>query len=240
MATTLKITPRNQNKIITEYSPLIKYIANKMVVKSRYHLELDEMFSYGVIGLIDAIEKFDKKRDNQFKTYAEFRIKGAMLDYLREQDTVPRSIRDKIKLLEKTTRELEEKLGRKPSDDELRKRLKISKDDYYDMTKSAHNNSFICIDEPTHSQREYSDEVSNPLNKIESESTKQFIANAIAMLPEKQKTVIALYYYEEMSLKDIGDSLGISESRACQLHSKAVLKLKSILSKAKEDLEIIS
>jgi len=238
MTNTLKITPKNQNKIITEYSPLIKFIAGKVVAKSRYNLELDEMVSYGVLGLIDAIKKFDNTRDNQFKTYAEYRIKGAMLDYMREQDTVPRSVRDKIKLLEKTSRELQEVLGHKPSDEEMTKELKLSKDEYFDMTKNARTNSFISIDDTTHGEREYSDEVSDPFNKVESESTKQFISNAIATLPEKERTVIALYYYEEMNLKEIGEELGISESRACQLHSRAVGQLRSILDKAKEGLEI--
>ncbi|MFH1224059.1 MAG: FliA/WhiG family RNA polymerase sigma factor [Pseudomonadota bacterium] len=237
MPSTLKIIPRNQNKIIQEYSPLIKFLAGKIVAKSRYSLELNEMMNCGVIGLIDAIKKYDKSHSNQFKTYAEYRIKGAMLDYLRDQDTVSRTTRDKIKLLNKTSRELEEALGRKPSDEEMRRKLHVSQDEYFTMAKEARSNCFICIDDKTHGELEYSDEVSDPLNKIESESTKRFIANAIETLPEKEKVVVALYYYEEMNLKEIGDHLGVSESRASQIHSSAVSKLKSILYKAKEDIE---
>jgi len=239
------INKKNQNTIILEYTPLIRYIAKKMVVKSRYALELDEMVSYGVLGLIDAIEKFDRTKDNQFKTYAEFRIRGAMLDYLRGQDSVSRSVRDKIKLVEKTTKELEEKLGRHPNNDEISKELKLSKEEYFELSNCARSNCFLSIEgninnegEPTALQFADKDELSNPSKKVEFESIKKVIANAVATLPEKERLVVALYYYDELSLKEIGDTLNISESRASQLHSKAVQKLRTLLDTAKEDLEI--
>jgi RNA polymerase sigma factor FliA len=240
-----KVNKRNQNTIIMEYTPLIKFIAQKIVAKSRYALELDEMISYGVIGLIDAIDKFDKTKDNQFKTYAEYRIKGAMLDYLREQDSVSRSVRDKIKLVEKATRELEEKLGRKPNGDELSKKLRLSKEEFYELSNCARSNCFLSIDGHTsnnndspYAQFADDDELSNPCNKAEFESIKKVLANAIATLPEKERLVVALYYYEELSLKEIGDTLSISESRASQLHSKAMEKLKDLLDASKEDFDI--
>jgi len=239
------INKKNQNTIILEYTPLIKFIAKKMVAKSRYTLELDEMVSYGVLGLIDAIEKFDKTKDNQFKTYAEFRIRGAMLDYLRDQDSVSRSVRDKIKLVEKTTRELEERLGRRPNNDDISKELKLSKEEYFELSNCARSNCFLSIEgninndgEPAALQFTDRDELSNPSNKVEFESIKKILANAIATLAEKERLVVALYYYEELSLKEIGETLNISESRASQLHSKAVQKLKTLLYTAKEDLEI--
>ncbi len=254
MATTLQfnkerrkntINKKNQNTIILEYTPLIRYIAKKMVVKSRYALELDEMISYGVIGLIDAIEKFDKTKDNQFKTYAEFRIRGAMLDYLREQDSVSRSVRDKIKLVEKTTKTLEERFGRRPNNDEISKELKLSKEEYFELSSCARGNCFLSIEgnlnndgEPAVLQFADRDELSNPSNKVEFESIKKILANAIATLAEKEKLVVALYYYEELSLKEIGATLNISESRASQLHSKAVKKLQTLLGTVKEVLEI--
>lgn len=239
------INKKNQNAIILEYTPLIRFIAKKIVVKSRYALELDEMVSYGVLGLIDAIEKFDKTKDNQFKTYAEFRIRGAMLDYLREQDSVSRSVRDKIKLVAKATKELEERLGRRPNNEELSKELKLSKEEFFEFSSCARSNCFLSIEgninnegEPSALQFADRDELSNPSNKVEFESIKKILANAIATLQEKERLVVALYYYEELNLKEIGETLNISESRASQLHSKAVQKLRTLLGTVKDDLEI--
>ena len=241
----IAINKRNQNKIIMEYTPLIRFIAKKIVARSRYALELDEMVSYGVLGLIDAIEKFDRTKDNQFKTYAEFRIRGAMLDYLREQDSVSRSVRDKIKTVEKATRELEEKLGRRPSSEEISIALKLSSDEFFELSSYARNNSFLSIDsyisnsgEKALAQFADESELANPADRAEFESIKKVLANAVAMLPEKERLVVALYYYEELCLKEIGDTLNISESRASQLHSRAVQKLKDLLANTKEDLDI--
>ena len=240
-----RISKRNQNNIIMEYTPLIRFIAKKVVAKSRYALELDEMVSYGVLGLIDAIEKFDKTKDNQFKTYAEYRIKGAMLDYLRDQDSVSRSTREKMKTLEKATKELEKELGRKPNNDEISKELNMSKEEFFELSKCARSNYFLSIDcytnrdgETAAAQFADEDELSNPSDRVEFESIKKVLSNAVATLPEKERLVVALYYYEEASLKEIGDILNISESRASQLHSKAVKKLKTILKATKEDLDI--
>ncbi len=241
----IKINKRNQNNIIMEYTPLIRFIAQKVVAKSRYSLELDEMVSYGVLGLIDAIEKFDKTKDNQFKTYAEYRIKGAMLDYLRDQDSVSRSTRDKIKTIEKATKELEKELGRKPNNDEISRELNISKEEFFELSKGARTNYFLNIDNYTNKDGESAvaqfadaDELSNPCDRVEFESIKKLLSNAVATLPEKERLVVALYYYEEISLKTIGEILEMSESRASQLHSKAVKKLKSTLRTAEEDLDI--
>ena len=164
---------------------------------------------------------------------------------MREQDSVSRSVRDKIKLVEKATRELEERLGRRPNNDEISKELKLSKEEYFEFSSCARSNCFLSIEgnvnsdgEPTVLQFVDRDEHSNPSNKVEFESIKKILANAIATLQEKEKLVVALYYYEELSLKEIGVTLNISESRASQLHSKAVLKLKTLLGTVKEDLEI--
>ena len=241
----LPINTKNQNAIILEYTPLIRYIAKRMVAKSRYALELDEMVSYGVLGLIDAIEKYDSSKENQFKTYAEFRIRGAMLDYLRAEDSVSRSVRDKIKTIEKASRGLEDKLGRKPNTDEISKELKMTKEEYFELANSARTNSFLSIDGYNDDNNDcrtvqFRDEssLSNPVDRVEFESIRNLLANAVAMLPEKERQVVALYYYEEISLKEIGETLNISESRASQIHSKAVQKLKTLLDSTKEDLDI--
>jgi RNA polymerase sigma factor for flagellar operon FliA len=242
-----KITRRNQNKIIMEFSPLIKYLANKVVARTKYNVEVDEMVSYGVLGLIDAINKYDSAHENRFKTYAEFRIRGAMLDYLREQDFIPRSVRDKIKMLEKTTLELENDLCRKPTGAEIAAKLDISDEEYYSLTNYTKKVSFLSIEASMTNENETKrtalklcDETTavNPAEKASFDSVKKVLENAIMGLPEREKLVVSMYYYDEMSMKQIAEMMQISESRASQLHAKAMTTLKSMLDDVKEDLEI--
>ena len=146
------LTAEQKDKLIMEYAPLIKFIAQKIAMRLPSNIELDDLISSGVIGLMDAIEKYDPSRDNKFKTYAEFRIRGAILDELRAQDWVPRSVRDKSKLLDRTIVELESELGRTPEDEEVAERLKISLDDLYDLINQVKPVSVLSIDEaPTFS-----------------------------------------------------------------------------------------
>ena len=240
-----KINHRNQNQIIMEFSPLIKYLANKVAARSGYSVEVDEMFSYGVLGLIDAIEKYDPTHENKFKTYAEFRIRGAMLDYLREQDFIPRSVRDKIKMLDKTRIELEKDLCRRPTGTEIAAKLDISDEEYYELSNYAKSASFLSIEasacDTSDSKRtvlRLRDENTNadPAEKASYESIKKVLENNINELPEREKLVVSMYYYDEMSMKDIAGTLQISESRASQLHAKAMMTLKCRLNNIKEDL----
>ena len=245
----LRITPKNQNQIIMEFSPLIKYLAHKIVVRSKYNVEVDEMVSYGVLGLIDAIGKYDKTHENKFKTYAEFRIRGAMLDYLRDQDSIPRSTRDKVKLLEKTRIELEKDLCRRPTGSEIAAKLDISDEDYYQLANYAKNISFLSIDASTFDNSEVRKPVlrlcdesigANPAEKVSYESVKKVLDGAITELPEREKDIVSMYYYDEMSMKDIAAKLNISESRASQLHAKAMMTLKCKLNNIKEDLDLVA
>lgn len=242
-----KINSRNQNQIIMEFSPLIKYLARKMAAKTKYNVEVDEMVSYGVIGLIDAIEKYDDSHDNKFKTYAEFRIRGAMLDYLRNEDFIPRSVRDKIKLLDKTRTELEKEYCRKPTGTEIAAKLNISDEEYYSLTNYAKNISFLSIEASLSSDKETRRPVlricdenteSNPVEKITYDSVRKLLDKAITELPEREKEIVSMYYYEEISMKEIALRLQISESRASQLHAKAMMTLKYKLDGKKEDLEL--
>jgi RNA polymerase sigma factor FliA len=243
-----KIKPRNRNKIIIEFTPLIKYLASKMVSRCNYNVELNEMVSYGVLGLIDAIEKYDSTRDNKFKTYAEFRIRGAMLDYLREQDFTPRSVRDKIKLLDKTTKELEKDLCRKPTATEIAQKLRITYEDYYQLENYTKKVCFLSLEATARDTdsprlrpalRIVSDDVnSNPAQKASIDSVKKTLEEAITSLPEREQKLISMYYYEEMNMKEIAENLGVCESRASQLHAKAMQTLKSELNELREDLEI--
>lgn len=242
-----KLTPDQKDKLILEYSPLIRFIAQKIAVRLPANIELDDLISSGVIGLMDAIEKYDPTRDNKFKTYAEFRIRGAILDELRAQDWVPRSVRDKAKLLDRTTLELEAQLGRIPSDEEIAQRLSMTLEEYFDLINQVRPVSVLSIDE----QATFSNvdkksilnllescKLSNPFNQLNIKSVKEIVARGIEELPERQRLVLSLYYYEDLNLKEIGKVLRVTESRVSQLHAQAVTRLRQKLSLHFQDREI--
>lgn len=234
-------TPENtpRDKLILEYSPLIKYIAQRIAARLPANIELDDLISSGVIGLMDAIEKFDKSRDNKFKTYAEFRIRGAILDELRAQDWVPRSVREKAKLLERTYSQIEQEKGRQATDEEVCTKLGISTEEYFDMLSQVRSVSLLSFDELSSFSKfdrrggagfgESSSKLATPFNEVNLAAIKKLIADAINDLPEKQRLVLSLYYYEDLNLKEIGRVLDVTESRVSQLHTQAILRLKGRL-----------
>ncbi len=233
-----KMTSKQKDDLIREYSPLIKFIAQKIAVRLPSNIELDDLISAGVIGLMDAIEKYDSSRDNKFKTYAEFRVRGAILDELRSQDWVPRSIRDKAKVLDKTMVNLEQDLGRAPSDEEVAKALDITMDEFHDLVHQVRPVSLLSIDDQQ--TFDNSDKRSimnllegsksfNPLNQLNVKTVKDIVAKAIEELPERQRLVLSLYYYEDLNLKEIGQVLRVTESRVSQLHAQAVQRLRAKL-----------
>ncbi len=224
-----------KDEIIVEYAPLIKYLARKIAARLPANIELDDLVSCGVIGLMDAIEKFDPGRDNKFKTYAEFRIRGAMLDELRAQDWVPRSIREKAKLLERTYAKIESSLGRQPTDEEMCKELDISQKDFHDLVNKAKSVSLLNIDDSSSFNKGDkkimagvmdSDKLINPYSAVSYKNLRDKIKEGISSLPEKQRLVLSLYYYEDLNLKEIGRILDVTESRVSQLHTQAIIKLK--------------
>ena len=232
------IDPEIRDKIIVEYAPLIKYIAQKISSRLPSNIELDDLISCGVIGLMDAIEKFDPTRDNKFKTYAEFRIRGAILDELRAQDWVPRSIREKAKLVERTYSKLESNLGRPATDDEMCKELNCTQDEFYDLLNKAKSISLLNIDDSATFNRGdkkliagvmESSKVTNPFTAVSHKDVRDKIKDGIGALPEKQRLVLSLYYYEDLNLKEIGQVLDVTESRVSQLHTQAILKLRAKL-----------
>ena len=242
-----KLTPRQKDTLIMEYAPLIKFIAQKIAVRLPSHIELDDLISSGVIGLMDAIEKYDPKRDNKFKTYAEFRIRGAILDELRAQDWVPRSVRDKAKLLDKTIVELESTLGRTATDEEVAEKLSLSLDEFYDLVNQVRPVSVLSIDEAnTFSNVDKmsilnlleSCKINNPLNQLKLKSVKQTVTKAIEELPERQRLVLSLYYYEDLNLKEIWKVLRVTESRVSQLHAQAITRLRAKLGQYFEEQEL--
>ncbi|RYZ55372.1 MAG: FliA/WhiG family RNA polymerase sigma factor [Proteobacteria bacterium] len=227
-----------RDQLIMDYAPLIRFVAQRIAARLPSNIDIDDLISAGVIGLMDAIEKYDPSRDNKFKTYAEFRIRGAILDELRSQDWVPRSVRDKAKKIEKTYAELEQKLGRAVSDEELSGALGIQLDEYYDMVSKVKAVTLLSIDElsgPNQHDRksllESLENVSskNPFTQLKSKGIRDLLVKHIDELPEKQKLVLSLYYYEDLNLKEIGRILEVTESRVSQLHTQAVEKLRSKL-----------
>ncbi len=233
-----KIDSKTKDEIIVEYAPLIRYIAQKIAARLPSNIELDDLISCGVIGLMDAIDKFDPSRDNKFKTYAEFRIRGAILDELRAQDWVPRSVREKAKLVERAYQKLEGELGRPATDDEMCKELNMSQEEFHDLLNKAKSVSLLNIDDSASFNRGdkklmmgllENRRSSNPYAAVNYKKARERIKEGIKSLPEKQRLVLSLYYYEDLNLKEIGQVLDVTESRVSQLHTQAIIKLKGKL-----------
>lgn len=232
------IDDRLRDQLIMDYAPLIRFVAQRISARLPSNIDIDDLVSAGVIGLIDAIEKYDPSRDNKFKTYAEFRIRGAILDELRSQDWVPRSVRDKAKKIERTFAELEQRFGRTVSDSEVSSELGIDLREYHEMIAKVKAVSLLSVDELTsanqNDRRNLLDSLEaigskNPFMLLKSKNVKNLLMASIEDLPEKQRLVLSLYYYEELNLKEIGRILDVTESRVSQLHTQAIEKLRSRL-----------
>ena len=228
-----------RSDLILTYTPLIKYIAVRLATRLPSHVALDDLISCGTIGLIDAIEKFNPEKKVQFKTYAEFRIKGAMLDELRSLDWVPHSVRRKVTDLERTYSDLEKKLGRPATDEEAAESLNLSMDNFYKLLDETKTISFMDID-MLRQKNTFPDDIGTIAETFAADGTDPFaalniaevrdvVASAITELPEKEQLTVSLYYFDELTMKEIGEVLGYTESRISQMHSKAMLRLRSKL-----------
>ena len=222
------------------YSPLVKYVAGRMASGLPAHVEEADLISYGLVGLISAIERFDLARDIKFETYAITRIKVAIIDELRSIDWVPRSVRARAREIERINSKLEHELQRAPTDEEMASALGISVGEFQDTLLQISNSSVAALDELWTVSDASGDQVSlldtlqdpgapDPAYILDATELKDRIADSIARLPEREKLVIALYYYENLTLREIGEVLGVTESRVSQLHTKAVLRLRSRL-----------
>lgn len=243
------VDPKTKDEIIIEYAPLIKYIAQKIASRLPSNIELDDLISCGVIGLMDAIEKFDPSRDNKFKTYAEFRVRGAILDELRAQDWVPRSIREKAKMIERSYAKLESELGRPATDEEMCKELNCTQEEFHDLLNKAKSVSLLNIDDSATFNRGdkkliaglmEDSRAANPFTAVSYKNSRDKIKEGIQSLPEKQRLVLSLYYYEDLNLKEIGQVLDVTESRVSQLHTQAIMKLKMKLKTVFESVEDVA
>lgn len=233
-----------RDELIIHYAHIVKYVANRLAINLSSVVEKDELISYGIEGLIDAIEKYDHRRNIKFETYAITRIRGAMIDGLRSMDWVPVSVRQKSKDLEKAYAKLEARLGRAATDTEVAAELGISSDSLAAMLKEIAATTIISLDDflPGDEGEEKKKRIidmlednmpADALEMVELSEVKEVLSNSISRLPEKEKTVIYFYYYEGLTLKEIGAALSLSESRISQLHTKAILRLRGSLSKKK-------
>lgn len=229
-----------RERLVLAYSPLVKYVAGKMGSGLPSYVDDADLISYGLTGLISAIERFEPSREIKFETYAMSRIKGAIIDELRSMDWVPRSVRMRAREFERANAKLEHKLHRAPTDQELASELGITPDELHDHIQQISNSAVVALDELWSVSDSSGGQVSlldtiedpnaaDPEDSFDAATVREQVAEAISRLPEREKLVIALYYYENLTLREIGEVLGVTESRVSQLHTKAVLRLKSRL-----------
>jgi len=231
-----------RDRLILTYAPLVKYVAGRLGSGLPAHVDEGDLVSYGLLGLIGAIERYDPERDIKFETYAMARIKGAIIDELRALDWVPRSVRSRAREIERAIAELESRLGRAPTDEEIAQKIGISVDELEESLTDISRSSIAALDELWSATGE-GDQISlldtledtsgpRPAEALDETELREALADAIARLPEREKLVVTLYYYEELTLREIGEVLGVTESRVSQLHTKAVLRLKARLAGA--------
>jgi RNA polymerase sigma factor for flagellar operon FliA len=231
--------PQVRQRLLEQYLPLVKNVAGRMAMGFPKSVELSDLVNTGVIGLIEALSNFDPSRGVKFETYAVPRIRGAILDELRSLDWVPRSTRAKSREIEKAVSKLENQLGRPPSNRELAKCLKVSSQELFSTLDDVSSTTMLSLDELIYKEEdnrqiprvETLEDLSceNVLGDLEKEELKGYMTQAISHLSEQERLVIALYYYEELTLKEIGEVMQISESRVSQIHTKAVLKLRGMI-----------
>ncbi len=229
-----------RDRLILTYAPLVKYVAGRLGSGLPAHVDEGDLVSYGLLGLIGAIERYEPDRDVKFETYAIARIKGAIIDELRAMDWVPRSVRSRAREIERAISALEAKLGRAPGDEEIAKKVGITVEELEESLTDISRSSIAALDE-LWTVSGQGDQIAlidtiedtdapDPQGALSQTEMKEAIADAIARLPEREKLVVTLYYYEELTLREIGEVLGVTESRVSQLHTKAVLRLKARLS----------
>jgi RNA polymerase sigma factor FliA len=231
---------RARERLVVAYSPLVKFIAGRMASGLPSHVEESDLISYGLLGLIGAIERFDLDREIKFETYAVARVKGAIIDELRSLDWVPRSVRARARDVERAHAQLEAELQRAPTDGEMAAKLKMGVEEFNDSLLEIANSSVLALDDLwTFADPEggggqisvldtiHDPNAADPETEARASELKDRLADAIESLPERERLVVALYYYENLTLREIGQVLGVTESRVSQLHTKAVLALRS-------------
>ncbi len=226
-----KQTPEVREQIILEYAPLVKVVAGRLSMYLGYNVEYDDLVSYGIFGLIDAIDKFDTNKEVKFETYASLRIRGAILDQIRKMDWIPRTVRQKQKKIEEAVKRVEMQTGKTALDEEVAQELGVSNDEFLEWQSQLKITNIVSLNEfieqgtePVMDSRHNSHFI-QPEERVQETELKEKLQEAMERLTEKEKKVILLYYYEDLTLKEISRVLEVSESRVSQLHTKALSKM---------------
>jgi len=231
--------PAIKEQLIIHYAPLVKFVAGRLLMHIGQHVEYDDLVGYGIFGLIDAVDKFDIDKGIKFETYASLRVRGAIIDHIRKLDWVPRTQRDKNKRVDQAFQHLEETLGRRPTDEELAKYMQVSIDEVQEILRSSSVLSLVSLDDFLDQNYEnsvpslISGREESPEEQTEKQERKEMLAEAINGLNEKEKLVVTLYYFEELTLKEISNIMEVSESRVSQIHTKAIGRLQGKLGRFK-------
>lgn len=230
-----------RDRLVLTYAPLVKYVAGRVGSGLPAHVEESDLVQYGLLGLMAAIERYDPDRDVKFETYAMARIKGSIIDELRAMDWVPRSVRARAREIERAIAELEKQLMRAPTDEEIAAKVGLTEEELAESLNEISRSSIAALDELWTVSSAGGDQIAlidtiedteapDPQSSLSATEMREAIGEAIARLPEREKLVVTLYYYEELTLREIGEVLGVTESRVSQLHTKAILRLKARLS----------
>ncbi|MCL2355677.1 MAG: FliA/WhiG family RNA polymerase sigma factor [Defluviitaleaceae bacterium] len=231
--------PALKEKLILYYAPLVKYVAGRLLIHVGQHVELDDLVGYGIFGLLDAIEKFDNAKGAKFETYASLRIRGTIIDHIRKMDWVPRTLRQKNKQMEKVAYELEDILGRPPTDEELAEKLNLTAEETRELIKKSSVLSLVSLDDFMEQSYEVSvapliaNRMDSPEEIAERKEAKKLLAEAISELSEKEKLIVTLYYFEDLTLREISSIMKVSESRVSQVHTRAISRLQGKLGRYK-------
>ncbi len=223
----------NKDQLIQRFAPLVKRIAYHLMARLPSSVQVDDLVQNGMLGLLDAINRFEAGMGAQFETYAAQRIRGAMLDGLRENDWLPRSLRRDFRRIEEAIAQLEQQYGRAPSEQELAKALSMTLAEYQKMLQDARGHQLISFEdmvedgEDDYLERHLKDETNEPSQLLENQNLQTLLTQGIEQLPEREKLMMALYYEQDLNLREIGEVMGVTESRVCQLHSQAVARLRA-------------
>ena len=227
-------SPETREKLILEYAPLVKVVAGRLSMYLGYNVEYEDLVSYGIFGLIDAIDKFDSLKEVKFETYASLRIRGSILDQIRKMDWIPRTIRQRQKKIYAVIHEIEQNTGRQATDDEIAVGLGISSEEYLDWQSQMKITGVVSLNEFMEQGSDVSQDTGRhtaarfeaPEEHVEKEELTKVLGEALELLTEKEKMVITMYYYEDLTLKEISNVLEVSESRVSQLHTRALQKMR--------------
>lgn len=231
---------QTEDQLVEQYLPLVKTIVGRLAMTLPSHVDIEDLYSAGLVGLLNAMRNFDQRNGTSFETYARLRIRGSVFDELRRMDWVPRSIHDKARKIQNAMQELEQAKRRTPTDEEMAAALKLSVSDYQQWVKDVRPATYICLDAVSSSEGEdgpsqyesvADPDCEDPVEQTSRREMTRLIADRLEHLPEMQRKVLALYYFEDLRLREIADAFGLTESRICQIHSQAILSIKSYLNR---------